>query len=67
MINCVEVEALSPEERDLLENFRQTKADKRASLLLLSSDYRRVFPAEVVRLRLVATGEQANAPFVACK
>ena len=55
-----EVEKLSPGERDLIENYRNTKPEKRASLLALSGDYCRLFPLEASPpvLRLVADWRQ---------
>lgn len=56
MNSQAEADKLTQAERDLVNNFRQTKPDKRDSFLSLSADYCRVFPLDMPRLRLVAAG-----------
>lgn len=53
MNNPKEVDKLTPEERDLIEHFRQTRPGKRQLMLAVAADYRRIFPIEVPTLRLV--------------
>lgn len=47
------VEKLSEDERDLIENYRRTKAGRRAVLLMLSASYRKIFPVDMPKLKLV--------------
>lgn len=46
---------LTPAERKLIDNYRNTRVDKRDTVVGVSEDYRKRFPIELPRLRLVPT------------